>query len=245
MNAGDRDATAPCQSAANNSPQQPEGQVFSCELPNQNKSFRTHSCSQRNFAGTPGIPCQQQIGNVRARDKKDEDNCAHKHPEDRTQIRDLVLLEWPELYADALIKRILCGEIFSDALKIRVRLLNANSWLQSTNRRPTASTSLAFFPDGAAGSQVRNKRSPDFGLALRIPHPPIDDFIGHDRDDRVGLVVDANAFAKDRAISVKTRLPEVVTDNRFEMIPEPVLLIFEQPAHQRLHSEDFEIFPWD
>src|SRR5215472_10820190 len=78
---------------------------------------------------------------------------------------------------------------------------------------------------------------------MRPIHPPGRAELSprHDRDDRVRLVIDANRFAKNFRIANELCLPEVVTQDDYEVVAPPVLVTGKQAAEQRLDVQHFEI----
>ena len=77
MESHDEGTAAIRQGAANRPSQQSEGQIFDYELPNQ-RPLRGADChSHRDFARAAGIPCQQQIRNVRTCNEEDQKHRAH------------------------------------------------------------------------------------------------------------------------------------------------------------------------
>src|SRR5258708_5182304 len=142
-----------------------------------------------------------------------------------------------------MIKWILRGQIACDPVQISVRLLNRYARFQAADGAPATVTSRAFRPNRIVAIHVRYERRPELGFALRCPNPEIGNFTWRHPHNAVRLVVDSDRLAQDRAIPVKTRLPEAVTDNGYEVVSPTVLFIFKKPADLRLDAENFEILP--
>src|SRR5215469_4696971 len=135
-----------------------------------------------------------------------------------------------------MVNRMLCRKVGSDSLKISIRLLNSYVGLQSADGGPPSVSPRAFGPHRVIATHIRDEWRPNLRLAMRIPDPPVGNLSWHDRDDRVRLIVDTNRLAEDQMIAMKARLPEVVTDNRDEIVSPTILVIPENAAHQGLDA---------
>jgi hypothetical protein len=70
---------------------------------------------------------------------------------------------------------------------------------------------------------------------------PLGDHVRHDRHDGVRLVVDADLLPEDRVVAGEAAPPQAPADRRDVMLAHLVLLVGEEPAHDRLDAKGLEV----
>src|ERR1700683_3122362 len=148
-------------------------------------------------------------------------------------------------YTYAAVQRIFGSEISCNSLKVGTRLLNADPRFQPADRAPTARATFAFLPYCLTSRNIRHEWAPQLDLALCRVAEQFGNFARHYADNRVRLIIDPNGIAKYGRIAMKPRAPEVIAENRLELISPSILFILKQTPQQRLDAQHREVFRWD
>ena len=111
---------------------QREDDAFGQELPEQPTPARAQGRAHRHFRLSSGSPRQQQVGDIRARDQKDEPNRAEQHQHRLADIADHRFLQRKRRHADVAVGVwILLFESAADRLDFSGGLLWGDARLQA------------------------------------------------------------------------------------------------------------------
>jgi hypothetical protein len=114
--------------------QQAEHDAFRQQLPQQPLPARAERRADRHFLLTAGGACEQQVGDVRARDQQNQGNRSEEYQDGPTHVADDLFEQWNHADRERSVALVLLANARGDHADVRLRFGHRHAWLQAPHQ---------------------------------------------------------------------------------------------------------------